>query len=142
MFSTGLFDWGYGPPTPGSDDSDGGGGGLISRYLWVYFMLTGVLTFVVLVAWVLFSWVQNRKMMRQFGIDLEQGVGLEGEGLERKDSDTTIMSGKRRMVSRGSWASREFERWKEEARGSLRWWRGGKREEGERLEKVEEGKCA
>ncbi|KAF2471517.1 uncharacterized protein BDR25DRAFT_155301, partial [Lindgomyces ingoldianus] len=79
VFSTGLFDWTPNTQSTGGDEGGGGGGsggrsGILSKYIWVYFMLTGVLTFVVLVAWVLFSWNQNRKMMRQFGLDPEKGA--------------------------------------------------------------------
>ncbi|KAF2740724.1 hypothetical protein EJ04DRAFT_163998 [Polyplosphaeria fusca] len=127
IFSTGLFDWGYGDPTPsaGSDDgADSSGGGLVSKYLWVYFMLTGVLTFVVLVAWVLFSYIQNRNMLRQLSLDPEQdeelGFGQGNSEDLRRDSDMTFVNGK--VVGRRSWAIREFEKWKEEAKGGLRWW--------------------
>ncbi|KAF2013810.1 hypothetical protein BU24DRAFT_494212 [Aaosphaeria arxii CBS 175.79] len=78
LFSTGLFDWGYGDPTSNDTDnekgSQDGGQKVVSRYIWVYFMLTGVLTGVVLVAWVLFSCLQKRIMMKRFGDD------CEGEG--------------------------------------------------------------
>lgn len=128
VFSTGMFDWGHGDPTPNPDaDNDGGGGGnLVSRYIWVYFMLTGILTAVVLAGWILFSWIQNRRMMRKFGFDVENGDGVEEVGefeTDKKRIDTETTLGEQKVVSRRSWALREFERWKEEARGSLRWWK-------------------
>ncbi|KAF2185611.1 hypothetical protein K469DRAFT_707841 [Zopfia rhizophila CBS 207.26] len=136
VFSTGLFDWGNGDPTPDGNDGEGSGGGqgkerVLSRYLWVYFMLTGILTVVVLSAWIAFSWVQNRRMMRQFQIDPEQEIEIEGGFVgTRVDSEKEgMLVGDRRM---GSWKRRlsEFERWKDEARGSLRWW-NWRREKGE-----------
>ena len=108
VFSTGLFDWGHGDPTPaGSDGDDDGGGQMISRYIWVYFMLTGALTAVVLLAWGLFSWVQNRKMVRKFGFDLDEEEdggweGWDGKSKERRrDTQSTfVVSTKRPTVWR------------------------------------------
>lgn len=90
VFSTGLFDWGHGDPTPaGSDDDDKSGGGrMVSRYIWVYFMLTGALTAVVLLAWGLFSWVQNRKMVQKFGFDLDSDESRDWDSWEREDKES------------------------------------------------------
>lgn len=110
VFSTGLFDWSPESPSPngGGGGSDGGGsGGMISKYIWVYFMLTGALTALVLVAWVTFSWVQKRRMVRQFGFDLEDeeggGARLDwgGKG-ERRDTEMTLVE------------QSAFQRWKME----------------------------
>lgn len=132
VFSTGMFNWDNG------DDSttDGVKGKTVSGYIWVYFMLTGILTFVVLIAWALFSWVQNRKMLRQFTLDPEQGDGWGLDG-KRKDTELTLVGGKQ-GVGRRTWALREFELWKEEARGPLRWWGRGKksRNNGEVVEEL------
>jgi hypothetical protein len=98
IFSTGLFDWNHGDPTPaGSDNDQDGGGRIISKYIWVYFMLTGTLTTVVLLAWCLFSWVQNRKMVRKFGFDLdckeesEWSTWEEEEGKARRLTQMTLV---------------------------------------------------
>jgi hypothetical protein len=128
VFSTGMFDWGNGDPTPSPNAEEGGGGKTVSHYIWVYFMLTGILTFLVLAGWIVFSWFQNRKMMRQFHLDPEQGVGIDFES-ERRGTDTTLVQGGQKRSR--SWALREFERWKEEARGSLSWWGKGKKDKSE-----------
>ncbi|KAF2269234.1 hypothetical protein CC78DRAFT_612686 [Lojkania enalia] len=133
IFSTGLFDWGHGDPTPNPNappsPSDGTNSPMVSSYIWVYFMLTGILTFVVLVAWFFFSFIQNRKMMRQLRLDPEQVISIESmrEKDDERDAEMTVVNGK--IVGRRTWALREFERWKEEARGSLRWW-GRSRKDG------------
>jgi hypothetical protein len=98
IFSTGLFDWDSGTPAPaGSDDAEGGGGGtLVSKYLWVYFMLTGVLTAVVLIGWGVFSYVQKRKMTRLLSLDADTEWGLEGEtwgGEKRRGTERTMVDG-------------------------------------------------
>ncbi|KAF2441806.1 hypothetical protein P171DRAFT_434426, partial [Karstenula rhodostoma CBS 690.94] len=90
IFSTGLFDWGHGDPTPAGSDDDEGGGRMISRYIWVYFMLTGALTAVVLLAWALFSWVQNRKMVRKLGFNLDCEEGSEWSLLEEEEKKARI----------------------------------------------------
>jgi hypothetical protein len=130
VFSTGMFDWGNGDPNANPSDvvsdegGDGGGGRTVSRYIWVYFMMTGILTFLVLAAWILFSWVQNRKMARRFGLDVEGSgeMGFEGNG-KRRDTETsaeTVTEG-RRLVREGSILG-QFERWMDEARATLSWW--------------------
>ncbi|KAF2709336.1 hypothetical protein K504DRAFT_455079 [Pleomassaria siparia CBS 279.74] len=136
VFSTGMFDWGGDSQSPGPDSEGAGGGNnkIVSSYIWVYFMLTGVLTFFVLVAWVLFSWVQNRKMMKQFGFDPEQGGGLDIGSEKRQDTDTTLVDGRRAGRRARVWG--EFERWREQAGGSLRWWRTTKKEEEEEFHRV------
>lgn len=123
VFSTGMFDWGNGDPTPNPNADEGGGGKTVSRYIWVYFMLTGILTFLVLVGWILFSWFQNRKMMQQFHLDPEQGgeVALDGE---RRGTESALVEGGQQRSR--SWALREFEKWKLEARGSFSWAKGKK----------------
>ncbi|KAF2799065.1 hypothetical protein K505DRAFT_356955 [Melanomma pulvis-pyrius CBS 109.77] len=130
VFSTGMFDWGSGDPTPspnaGGSGTDAGHGRTVSGYIWVYFMLTGVLTLVVLIAWVLFSWVQNRKMMRQFGIDPEQGSEVD-DGGARRDTEMTLVDEQR--AGRRARVFKEFQRWREEAGGSLRWWGRGRMDE-------------
>lgn len=120
VFSTGLFDW---------KGEDGKESKLVSGYLWVYFMLTGVLTAVILLAWGVFSWVQNRAMVKRFGGDLETGDWMREEvdgkeKRERRETDMTLVEeGRRARV----W--REFEKWKIEAGGKVRGWRGKKAEE-------------
>jgi hypothetical protein len=104
VFSTGLFDWGHGDPTSAGSDGDDGGGRMISRYIWVYFMLTGALTAVVLLAWGLFSWVQNRKMVRKFGFDLDEEEGSDWDERDdkskkrRRDTQTTLVNNTKRMT--------------------------------------------
>lgn len=104
VFSTGLFDWGHGDPTSAGPDGDDGGGRMISRYIWVYFMLTGALTAVVLLAWGLFSWVQNRKMIRKFGFDLDEEEGSDRDEWDdknkkrRRDTQTTLVNNSKRMT--------------------------------------------
>jgi hypothetical protein len=127
VFSTGMFEWGSDGAAP--DGNEGGHSKIVSRYIWVYFMLTGALTFLVLVAWVLFSYVQNRKMMKQFGMDPEQGSDMVFNGAKRHDTKTTLVDERRH--GRRERALKEFERWKEEARGSLRWWSGPSRKKNE-----------
>ncbi|KAF1973207.1 hypothetical protein BU23DRAFT_599174 [Bimuria novae-zelandiae CBS 107.79] len=111
VFSTGLFDWGHGDPTAAGSDDDDGSGRMISKYIWVYFMLTGALTAVVLVAWALFSWIQNRKMVRKFGLNLDEGEGSDWDDWNEKNerrrdtqmtlvSDTTAHAGWRRLLFR------------------------------------------
>ncbi|KAJ4294273.1 hypothetical protein N0V90_007963 [Kalmusia sp. IMI 367209] len=108
VFSTGLFDWGHGDPTPAGDGDDAGGR-LISKYIWVYFMLTGALTAVVLVAWGLFSWVQNRKMVRRFGFGLDEEMGSDGEDCDRgdiekrRDTEVTLVEREKRRVALRDW---------------------------------------
>jgi hypothetical protein len=127
VFSTGFFDWGNGDPTSSSDNEGSGGGKIVSGYIWVYFMLTGILTFVVLAGWILFSWFQNRRMMRQFSLGPEQDHEFDHGIEKRTDTETTLVD---ERGGRGFWALKEFEKWKDEAKGSLRWWRG--KRQGER----------
>lgn len=102
VFSTGLFDWGHGGPPSAGSGGDGGSGTMISRYIWVYFMLTGALTAVVLLAWGLFSCMQNRKMVRQFKFDLDEQEDSHGDewedgsGKRRRDTQTTVVNRKKR----------------------------------------------
>ncbi|KAF1960335.1 hypothetical protein CC80DRAFT_291906 [Byssothecium circinans] len=97
VFSTGLFDWGNGDPTPAGNDSTGGDGKTVSKYIWVYFMLTGALTTVVLIAWGLFSWIQRKKMVRQFGFTLDEEAGSmaslhkDMSDDRRRDTETTLV---------------------------------------------------
>lgn len=119
VFSTGLFDWGSGDPTPAGDDGGADGGGkIMSKYLWVYFMLTGALTAVVLVAWGLFSWVQKRRMVRQFGLDLEEGDTWESEtntgrsaGGQRRDTEATLVDDRTHESTLQSWRREMLLRW-------------------------------
>ncbi|PSN63841.1 hypothetical protein BS50DRAFT_637191 [Corynespora cassiicola Philippines] len=107
LFSTGLFDWGYGSPTPNATDDEGSenggedGGGIVSSYIWVYFMLTGALTCVVLGAWMLFSKYQERRMKKWFGVDVEEG-GPVLEASVRRDSEKTLVERRGRL--RGRWS--------------------------------------
>jgi hypothetical protein len=136
VFSTGMFDWGNGDPNASESDagaeegSSTSGGRTVSKYIWVYFMMTGILTFLVLVAWILFSWAQNRKMVRRFGLDVNEGseVDLEGLGF-RTDTGVSVQSagGGGKLAREGTLWS-EFERWVDEAKGSLRWWRRTRKE--------------
>jgi hypothetical protein len=119
IFSTGLFDWSSGDPTPaGSDDAEGSGGGkLVSKYLWVYFMLTGVLTAVVLIGWGVFSYVQKGKMTRLLSLGADTECGLESEtwgGEKRIGTERTMVDGRKDM----SWLN-TFQRWS---------WRGKRRQ--------------
>jgi hypothetical protein len=124
VFSTGFFDWGNGDSSPNSLGDEGGARKTVSSYIWVYFMMTGVLTFLVLVAWIMFSWFQNRKMMKRFGgldIELAYDGGLDSGG-KRRDTETTLGTAvEGRPPERVERVWRELERWKEEARGSMRW---------------------
>lgn len=94
---------------------------MVSRYIWVYFMLTGALTAVVLVAWILFSWVQKRNMVRRFGFDLEEGGDVmeeTGNSGKRRDTETTLVERKK-----------AFDRWRDEMLGTWkRPWRKGQDE--------------
>jgi hypothetical protein len=138
VFSTGMFDWGNGDPNASPSDAEAGGGNAgkgrtVSSYIWVYFMMTGILTFLVLVAWILFSWVQNRKMVRRFGFDVdgmnEEGFDVNGNRRDTEISTETAMDGRRLVRESTIW--REFERWMDEARGNVRWW-GKARKDGAR----------
>jgi hypothetical protein len=111
IFSTGLFDWGSDDPTPaGSDDGEANGGGkLVSKYLWVYFMLTGVLTAVVLVGWGVFSYVQKGKMTRLLSLDADTEWGVESKtwvGEKRRGTERTMVDGGRDKA----WLN-TFQRW-------------------------------
>lgn len=116
VFSTGMFDWGHGDPTSsGGDGGSDGGSRMVSKYIWVYFMLTGALTAVVLAGWGLFSWVQKRRMVKQFGLDLEdQGSVFEeietGSSL-RRDTDTTLVEGEKKEAVLWRWRKEILERW-------------------------------
>jgi hypothetical protein len=100
IFSTGLFDWDHDDHTPaGSDNDKDGGGRMISKYIWVYFMLTGALTAAVLLAWGLFSWVQNRKMVRKFGFNLDCEEGSEWSVWEEEEKKARTFT-QRTLVNR------------------------------------------
>lgn len=109
IFSTGLFDWSSGDPTPAGGDGGGsgaGGGRMISKYIWVYFMLTGVLTAVVLIGWGLFSYIQKRKMTRLLSLDVDEEWGGEAETWARKkrtETEVTLVNRRSHRGRYGKW---------------------------------------
>ncbi|KAF2677254.1 hypothetical protein K458DRAFT_162992 [Lentithecium fluviatile CBS 122367] len=115
VFSTGLFDWGSGDPTPAGDDADEGRGKIISKYIWVYFMLTGVLTAIVLLGWGLFSYVQKRKMTRLLSLGVDEEWGGDGDEWQgerkRRETEATLVDGERNKTALKNWAQDRLEGW-------------------------------
>ena len=80
--------------------------------------MTAVLTFLTLVAWILFSWVQKSRMIKRFGGDSvgdEENVDILGW---RKEMENTLIEERRR--ARIVHIVKEFDKWKTDAWEALR----------------------